>query len=274
VLILWAAGWAASLALLARERRRLVVIARAHHEVRGPLCAARLGLEALAADPARTAAIDLELRRAARALDDLTATAPAEHPELLDLAALARSCEPAWRAVAAAHGAELQVDTPAEPAATAPLPSRPGTSPRGASPAATAASSPAAGRALFAVPAAEPVPTGIFADPLRIAQACANLVANAAEHGGGVVRVRVRAAGDRVRFEVADEGPGLPAPVGALVAAARSRAGRRGHGLAIAAQVAARCGGRLAAAPGARVVIDLPAAVAPLRAVAAPPIVA
>ena len=42
-------------------------------------------------------------------------------------------------------------------------------------------------------PAADAHP--VLADPLRIAQACANLVGNAAEHGGGAVRVR--GPGDR-----------------------------------------------------------------------------
>jgi signal transduction histidine kinase len=110
---------------------------------------------------------------------------------------------------------------------------------------------------------APPPPTAVFADPLRLAQACANLVANAAEHGGGVVRVRVVAQEGRVRLEVADDGPGLPAPVGVLAAAARGRSGRRGHGLAIAVGIAERHGGRLAALParaGARLVLELPAA--------------
>jgi signal transduction histidine kinase len=78
-----------------------------------------------------------------------------------------------------------------------------------------------------------------------------------------VVRLRVRGAGERVKIEVADDGPGLPAPVGQLAAAARARTGRRGHGLAIAAGIAEHHGGRLAALParaGARVVLDLPAA--------------
>jgi signal transduction histidine kinase len=222
-----------------RTRRRLVLVARASHEVRGPLCAARLGLEALAAEPARVVAIDLELRRAGRALDDLLA-APSgarvpDRPELVDLAALAEAHALAWGSVAAAHGAGfalLDCETPAP----------------------------------------------VVADPLRIAQACTNLVRNAAEHGGGLVRVRVRAGEESVRFEVADDGRGLPAPVEVLLAGARSRRGRRGHGLAVAAEIAARHGGRLAAAPGARVVIELPAAApasaSPRRAVAPPPIVA
>jgi signal transduction histidine kinase len=236
------AGWLVGAlfgALHLRARRRFVLVARASHEVRGPLCAARLGLEALAAEPARVVAIDLELRRAGRALDDLLAApsgarAP-DRPELVDLAALAEAHAPVWGAVAAAHGA---------------------------------------GFLLLDCEAAAP----IIADPLRVAQACTNLVRNAAEHGGGLVRVRVRAGGESVRFEVADDGGGLPAPVEVLVAGARSRRGRRGHGLVIAAEIAARHGGRLAAAPGARVVIELPAAApvsaTPRRAAAPPPIVA
>ena len=69
------------------------------------------------------------------------------------------------------------------------------------------------------------------------------------------MRVRVRATGDRVRIEVADDGPGLPTSVSALTATARTRRGRRGHGLAIAAAIAEHHGGRLpprprTAAPG------------------------
>jgi signal transduction histidine kinase len=86
------------------------------------------------------------------------------------------------------------------------------------------------------------------------------------EHGGGAVRVRAsRVASGRVRVEVSDGGPGLPAPVAELVTAARGRRARRGHGLAIAAGIAERHGGRLAAAPsahGARLVLDLPCAAA------------
>jgi signal transduction histidine kinase len=62
---------------------------------------------------------------------------------------------------------------------------------------------------------------------------------------------------------VADHGPGLPAPLSALVVAARGRRSPRGHGLAIASSIAERYGGRLispASPRGARLVLDLPEA--------------
>jgi signal transduction histidine kinase len=258
--LLTAVGWCAA-ALLGgihvRTRQRLVLVARASHELRGPLCAARLGLGTIAGEPGRVAAIDLELARAGRALDDLAA-APSgarrrERRERVDLAGLARGYASAWTTLAGAHGAGfvLEIDE---------------------APASPIHRSPARPRHLCAVPGtpsavwpeARPRPcTAVLADPFRVAQAVANLVSNAAEHGGGVVRVRVRGRGERVWIEVADDGPGLPAPVGALAAAARTRRGRRGHGLAIAAGIAEHLGGRLAALParaGARLVLDLPAA--------------
>jgi hypothetical protein len=103
----------------------------------------------------------------------------------------------------------------------------------------------------------------VRADRLRLAQALGNLVANAAEHGGGEVLVRVAVERGRVRLEVADDGPGLPVPVADLVAARSGRHGPRGHGLAIAQRIAERHGGRLLTAPavrGARLVLDLPLA--------------
>jgi signal transduction histidine kinase len=109
----------------------------------------------------------------------------------------------------------------------------------------------------------EPGGGRVLADRLRLAQAGANLVANAIEHGRGPVHVRSAAAGGIVRIEVRDSGPGLPAPVGELVAAARGRRSPRGHGLAVAAAVAERHGGRLASLPaarGARLVLELPEA--------------
>ena len=187
--------------------------------MRGPLFAARLALHALAGggEAARVAAVEVELARAALAVEDLAGAprgrrAPARL-ELVDVAVVVRASAPAWRALAARHGAGLALALPASPAR-------------------------------------------VRGDRLRLAQACANLVANAAEHGGGLVRVEVRSGAGRVRVEVRDDGPGLPAPLAALEAAARGRRSRRGHGLAVAAALARAHGGRLAGAPsrgGARV---------------------
>jgi signal transduction histidine kinase len=217
-LLAWALG---ASALHLRGRQRLVHAARAGHEVRGPLCAARLALHGLERS-ARVDAIDLELRRAALALDDLSGAErgrrASERPQEVDVGRLLVDAEPAWRALAAAYGAGLDVEGA-----------------RGS----------------------------VVGDRLRLAQACGNLVSNALEHGGGCVRVRASCGAGRVLVEVTDSGPGLPAPVPALVVAARGRRSQRGHGLAIAAAIAERHGGRLTSFPsarGAHLVLDLPEA--------------
>jgi signal transduction histidine kinase len=204
-------------AVHARGRRRVVRAARAQHEVRGPLAVARLALGGLERS-ARVEAIDLELRRAALALDDLAGRGNGRQSETVDVGRLLADAAPAWRALATRHGSTLTV---------------------------------------------EPASARVAGDPLRIAQACANLVANAFEHGGGRVRVRASTVGGHVRVEVSDDGPGLPAPVTALVAAARGRRSHRGHGLAIVAAIARRHGGRVTSVPravGAHVILELPAA--------------
>jgi signal transduction histidine kinase len=244
-LLAWALG---ASALHLRGRRRLTLAARAGHEVRGPLCTARLALEGLERS-ARVEAIGLELQRAALALDDLSGRRR-DTVAVVEVGQLLTDAAHAWRALAEAHGVELVV----EPAASA-----------------------------------------VHGDRLRLAQACGNLVANAIEHGRprddgaggpeerpgspddrvggpsaerprppeGRVLIRSSAVAGRVLVEVRDFGPGLPAPLTDLVAAARGRRSPRGHGLAIAAAVAEGHGGRLASFPverGARLVLDLPEA--------------
>jgi DNA-binding response OmpR family regulator len=208
-------------------RRRRELVARACHELRGPLTAAHLALHAGArhgdAPPQRLAAIDLELKRAGVALDDLAAArhgrrAP-DRDEPVDVGDLLAYQAATWRIVADVFGCHLELVEP--------------------------------GRGAI-----------VRGDRLRLAQAVGNLVANALEHGTGRVELLARSLGDRVRIEVADEGPGLPAPVGDLTRRPRAGRGRRGRGLAIAADIADRHGGRLVAAPssrGARVALELPA---------------
>ena len=107
-----AAGACGALAALLQARlvRHAGLVADAGHELRGPLCAARLGLHALD-DEERAAAVDLELRRAALALDDLAAAChgrrAGERSQLVDVGALLDDAAEAWQPLARAFGAEL-----------------------------------------------------------------------------------------------------------------------------------------------------------------------
>ncbi len=224
------AGWACtagSVATLALVRRnvgaRMALVAEASHELRGPLTAVQLGLAGLARDAEperarRAAALDLELRRAGLALEDLAA-APAgrrapDRPGCVDVADLLEEALDAWAPVAAAFGATVTLAPCAE----------------------------------WWV---------VRADRVRLAQALGNLIANAIEHGRAPVRLGARRVDGRVRLEVADAGTGPPLPREPI----RAHAGRRGHGLAVAARVAARAGGRLvsqSSADGLVMAIELP----------------
>jgi signal transduction histidine kinase len=248
-------GWglaALALAGAAIARRSLAIrmeaVAWACHELRGPLTAARLGLE-LGARPgrlshARLRAVDLELGRATLALEDLSEaptrrrTARTGRPrpprgavEHVDVEELLADSVEAWRASAAVRGVELRMLWSGAPAL-------------------------------------------VVGERLRLAQATGNLIANAIEHGGGTVEVRGCSERSGVRIEVVDGGRGLGAPVAELMRGAGvhrrrcrrrwAEAGRtRGHGLAIAGAIAAAHRGRLASAPserGARIVLELPLA--------------
>jgi signal transduction histidine kinase len=251
-------GWVAAGVLtalwLAVQRvldARMEAVARACHELRGPIGAARLGLElgsrvgTLSAEQLR--AIDSELGRASLALEDLAAapegrSAPWEEGPV-DLEPLLAETVTAWAPSAEAAGIELRMRWTG------------GTSP-------------------------------VRADRLRLAQATSNLIANAIEHGGEWVEVRGgsgppagetgEGASDRpvaARIEVIDDGCGLPAPLDELTRRARRGRGRRGRGLAIAAGVAAGHGGRLTAEPsgrGAHLILELPAAAGAQRAARVP----
>ncbi len=223
-----AAGALARHALAARAE----AVARACHEVRGSLTAARLGLEwgALPSAAPRLRAIELELERATAALDDLQGVdrlgVGGITDDLVEVEAWLSDSLEAFRPLAEACGIELSLECRA--------------------------------------------PLGVVRGRrARLAQASDNLIANAIEHGGSPIRVRARVVGERVRIEVVDGGPGLPAPVSDLVRrrrrrpGRRRRQGRRGHGLAIARDVVVEQGGALNALPasdGARLVLELPLA--------------
>ena len=233
------AGWVVALATtvaLARvwhlRRSTLEAVARARHELSGPLTAAQLALDlahrrADGLTASRVRAIEREIGRAMLTLHDLdaAATGPARlRPrslERVDLAALAADSVDAWLALAVAHRVRLEPPRCAGDAAV------------------------------------------VLGDPVRLAQAAGNLIANAIEHGGGEVIVSCRCLAAVVRLEVSDGGEGLPAPVAELAVRPRRGRGARGRGLGIAAEVALAHGGRLSAAPaarGARLVLELPRA--------------
>jgi two-component system, OmpR family, sensor kinase len=104
-------------------------------------------------------------------------------------------------------------------------------------------------------------------DSSTLAQVIANLLVNCARHApGAAVWMRARRTGERVRVEVADNGPGLPA--GATDALLRRgargpRSSGSGLGLTITAELLRACGGSIAlrsSGRGVTAVVELPAA--------------
>ncbi|HEU4657836.1 MAG TPA: HAMP domain-containing sensor histidine kinase [Capillimicrobium sp.] len=222
-----AAGWA-----WARLRSRMELVARAAHELRSPLCAARLAVHAAAREggwPA-LAPVDRELARAGLALDDLGAARSGaragDRVERVDVGDLLREVRETWAPLAWPVRREVRVE-----------------------------------------PSSQTLVVRV--DRLRATQALGNLVGNALEHGSGPVVLRARGAGERVRLEVEDRGAGLPAPLPVLTRRPRGGRGARGRGLAIAAEIARRHGGALhdeRTTGGCRLVLELPAADAPVVA--------
>ncbi len=222
-----AAGFALAVLAAFELRRRRELVARACHELRGPLTAVRLGLATMErrreAPPERLATLDHELRRAGLALDDFAAARSGrrilEREEPVEVAELMEEQFDSWEAVACAFESRVLLGCV--------LPG-----------------------------------TRIVGDRLRLAQAISNLIANALEHGPGRIELTARFVGaQHVCIEVIDEGPGLPVSLAQLTRRARGGRGRRGRGLAIAALVAERHRGRLVAAPaprGTRVGLELP----------------
>ncbi|MEV1081124.1 ATP-binding protein [Streptomyces sp. NPDC050211] len=82
--------------------------------------------------------------------------------------------------------------------------------------------------------------------PGAVAQVLAALIENSLMHGGGTVALRTRVTGNQAVVEVTDEGPGVPADLGARIFE-RAISGRNstGIGLAVARDLAEADGGRL-----------------------------
>jgi signal transduction histidine kinase len=160
-----AAGWCVSAALLVlvmRLRGRLELVARAEHELRGPLTAFSLALDAARGTPAGRrlrVVLDAELARARAGLADLTAArvgARAEPAaERVRVDRLLRSSAAAWEG----SGRTVRVRSDAGLAT-------------------------------------------VHGDRGRIAQALGNVISNAVEHGSGDVSAVATRSADRVRIEV------------------------------------------------------------------------
>jgi signal transduction histidine kinase len=209
-------GWACAAAALGtvavlrhREEARLALVAEASHELRGPVTAVQLGLAGLARDA------EPERARRAAALDlELRRAGLA----LADLAAA-----PAGRRAPDRPGPVDVADVLAE---------------------AAEAWTPVA-RAFGGRIELEPCTEWwvVRADRVRLAQALGNLVANAIEHGRPPVVLRARRVAQKLGSRWRTRAPGsarCPKATGG-----GAHAGRRGHGLAVAARVAAASGGRL-----------------------------
>ena len=174
-LVLCAAGWGVATVLawaLLRARRRLELVARAAHELRGPATAIGLAAGALRREPGgsrRAHAFELQLERMRLGLADLelarSGRRAESRPALIPLERLLARTAAGWRPVAGAAGRRLRLRSQLGPAAA------------------------------------------VRADRNRLAQAIGNLLSNAVEHGGGTVELCGRRSGDRVILEVRDEGP-------------------------------------------------------------------
>jgi signal transduction histidine kinase len=110
-----------------------------------------------------------------------------------------------------------------------------------------------------------PTQLDISVSPTRMKSVFVNLIANAAEamSGGGVIRIAATAAPDRVRIEVEDTGPGIPAEIRDRLFEPFATANKKeglGLGLTLSRQTVRELGGEMWAEPaaGARFVISLP----------------
>lgn len=221
------AGWplAVGLALATLAlRRRLLLVARAEHELRGPLAALGLAVEGVRrrAGGESAGAIEAQLDRAQAGLADLVAARTGRTRVVgarrLAIERLVRHAAAGWSPIAARRGRSVRLDWQAGSVTVA-------------------------------------------ADRGRLAQALGNLISNAVEHGRGEVELRGRRVEGAVRIEVRDGGQRSSAALAARSRLGRVRAralwpapplpAEHGHGLAIAQGAVEDAGGRLELAAGA-----------------------
>jgi signal transduction histidine kinase len=169
------AGWCVAVALLFELRRRASLVADAAHELRGPMTAISLGVDALRRQPVarqRADALATELCRMQVAVEDAEAAGRGRRaqakPLEVAIRALVERSAVAWTPAAQRRGGRVIFDWPD------------GTH-------------------------------SARADRRRMAQAFGNLLANAVEHGGGDIVVRGRPWKGGIRVEVEDRGSGAGA---------------------------------------------------------------
>jgi len=177
------AGGVLSAVLLAfclRLRRRLELVARAGHELRGPATVLSLTAAAMRREPGgrrRAIVLEAQLDRMHAGLEDLEAARAGRRattcPVVLGVQGLVREAALSWTPSARHAGRRLGMTW-------------------------------------------EGPSVDVRADRRRLAQALGNLIANAVEHGSGAVQLRGRRAGRSVRVEVSDAGaPDDPSGPGA-----------------------------------------------------------
>lgn len=236
----------AGISALASERRRRLGaarVARAAHELRGALSTLSLGLELAHRRPLgseRARALQLQLHRAAVALDELTGLPGERLCEPVDIAELIQDSVEALRPLAARQGTELRI-IPGPPVAVSGV----------------------RGRLAQAL-------GNLIQNAIEHGDGVVTVRARAGE---GLIRLEVLDRGTGLgqpldRYVVA---PGQSRFSSVRAAAAplwprpaprpRAHAHAHGHGLAVTAAVARDHGGRLLSAPtdrGARLVLELP----------------
>jgi signal transduction histidine kinase len=221
-------------------RRQGVRVARGCHELRGPLGALRLGIDLALRQgrlgPERIAALDLQLRRAAVALADLSGAGAEEPRELVCLPRLAGDVVAALGPLAAQRGVSLEVGEMPE---TVVLAAR--------------------------VRLAQAL-TNLVANAIEHG---GGRVCVTGRVGEGTARIEVGDDGPGLDRPLAEL---VRAPARRFGLGVRGGVPAHGHGLAVAAAVAGAYGGRLLSAPsdrGARLVLELPLSVAGAAAGAA-----